>query len=400
AGSDRNFTVVFFTDGQPTIGESDPEKILKNVKDRNTTSTRIFTFGVGDDVNAALLDQLADQTRSVSTYVRPQEDIEVKVGGLYSKISHPVLTDLKLACTKEVKISEMYPTKLPDLFHGGQLVILGRYRGHGPCALTLTGKADKEGREFIYKVEFPEKTSGDKAFVEALWARRKVGYLLDEIRSHGEKKELIDEVVRLAKKNGITTPYTSYLVVPDNVAPAAPVVNGTPITPVPADPSAGPDRVFRSIQLRETTINSAPSSPAPSMTYAPVLSAPKTPTGQNIVGTPFYTAAPQPAAAAPPAGATSVSPASAPAPDTTASVHIFERGGKSESAQTPLKPLPTGGTVGGYTFSSTYTNASTVPLPQAGKEGVGPPAPPGTPRHKKRLGEAPPGRAARRPLLP
>src|SRR5262249_8974537 len=60
AGSDRNFTVVFFTDGQPTIGESDPAKILANVSHRNNTSTRIFTFGVGDDVNAALLDQLAD----------------------------------------------------------------------------------------------------------------------------------------------------------------------------------------------------------------------------------------------------------------------------------------------------------------------------------------------------
>src|SRR5262249_61664047 len=129
---------VFFTDGQPTIGESDPEKILKNVKDRNTTSTRIFTFGVGDDVNAALLDQLADQTRSVSTYVRPQEDIEVKVGGLYSKISHPVLTNLKLSASKEVSLSEMYPTELPDLFHGGQLGVLGRYRGHGGAAPPLT----------------------------------------------------------------------------------------------------------------------------------------------------------------------------------------------------------------------------------------------------------------------
>src|SRR5207249_7976264 len=160
---------------------------------------------------------------------------EVKVGGLYSKISHPVLTDLKLICTKEVKLSELYPTKLPDLFHGGQLIVLGRYHGHGHVALTLTGKADKEGREFIYKVEFPEKTSDDKAFVEGVWARRKVGYLLDEIRSHGEKKELIDEVVRLAKKHGITTPYTSYLLVPDTVAPVA----SLPPLPTPSAPAGG-----------------------------------------------------------------------------------------------------------------------------------------------------------------
>src|SRR5262245_53454561 len=98
----RSFTVVFFTDGQPTIGETDPEKILKSVCAKNTANTRIFTFGVGDDVNAVLLDRLADETRSVSTYVRPAEDIEVKVSSLYGKISHPVLTDLKLTAGKNL----------------------------------------------------------------------------------------------------------------------------------------------------------------------------------------------------------------------------------------------------------------------------------------------------------
>src|SRR5262249_24895351 len=128
AGSEeRTFTVVFFTDGQPTVGESDPEKILKNVTGRNTACTRAFTFGVGDDVNAALLDRLAEETRSVSTYVRPQEDIEVKVSALYAKISHPVLTNLKLKAANNIRLSEMYPVRLPDLFHGGQLVVLGRY---------------------------------------------------------------------------------------------------------------------------------------------------------------------------------------------------------------------------------------------------------------------------------
>src|SRR5205085_5428886 len=66
----RTFTVVFFTDGEPTIGETNPDKILKNVSQKNSTSTRVFTFGVGDDVNASFLDRLADQTRAMSSYVR------------------------------------------------------------------------------------------------------------------------------------------------------------------------------------------------------------------------------------------------------------------------------------------------------------------------------------------
>jgi Ca-activated chloride channel family protein len=217
----RTFTIVFFTDGQPTIGETNPETILKNVAAKNTASTRIFTFGVGDDVNATMLDQLAEQTRAVATYVRPQEDISAKVAGLYAKISHPVLTNLKLTATNDVRFTEVYPPKLPDLFHGQQLVVLGRYAGKGPAAVRLTGSVGKESKEFAYDLTFPEKTGDGKAFVEEIWARRKVGYLLDQIRRNGEKKELVDEVVALAKKYGITTPYTSYLIVPDGPLPVA-----------------------------------------------------------------------------------------------------------------------------------------------------------------------------------
>jgi Ca-activated chloride channel family protein len=220
---DRTFTIVFFTDGLPTIGETNAETIVKKVASRHTSGTRIFTFGVGDDVNAAMLDRLAEETRAVSTYVRPAEDIEVKVSSLYGKIGHPVLTDLKLTAGEGVTLSETYPKELPDLFHGGQLVVLGRYSGNGSVALTLTGKAGKEKQEFVYEAAFPEKTKDDKAFVADLWARRKVGYLLDQIRRNGEQKELVEEVKKLAKKHGIATPYTSYLVVPDTTS--TPVVN-------------------------------------------------------------------------------------------------------------------------------------------------------------------------------
>lgn len=217
----RTFTVVFFTDGQPTIGETDIEKILKNTIARNTANTRIFTFGVGDDVNATLLDQLADRTRALASYVRPAEDIENKVSGLYSKISNPVLTNLKLSATRDIKFSEVYPPQLPDLFHGGQLVVLGRFAGKGPAAIKLTGQVGKEAKEFVYELTFPDKTGEERDFVEHLWARRKVGYLLDQIRANGAKKELVAEVTGLAKKYGITTPYTSYLIVPDAAMPVA-----------------------------------------------------------------------------------------------------------------------------------------------------------------------------------
>lgn len=221
ADAGRTFTVVFFTDGKPTIGEINTDKILANISRKNTANTRIFSFGVGNDLNAAFLDQLSDQTRAASSYVRPGEDIEVKVSSFYDKISHPVLANLQLAPVGEgVQLQEVYPPQLPDLFHGGQVIVLGRYRGSGATALRLTGNIGTSIQEYVYELDFKGKTE-EKGFVEDLWARRKVGYLLEQIRINGDKKELVDEVTKLAKKYGIATPYTSYLVVPDAPMPVA-----------------------------------------------------------------------------------------------------------------------------------------------------------------------------------
>jgi Ca-activated chloride channel family protein len=220
----RTFTMVFFTDGQPTWGEKDPQKILANVKAKNSGNTRIFSFGVGNDVNTVLLDALADNTKAISSYVREGEDIENKVSSLYSKISNPVLANLKLHIGDDIKISEVYPPQLPDLFHGSQIVVFGRYTGKGKAQIKLTGNIGKETKEFVYDLTFAEKTEGTQPFVEDLWARRKVGYLLDQIRVQGESKEVVEEIVQLAKRYGITTPYTSYLLVPDG--PLPPIVRG------------------------------------------------------------------------------------------------------------------------------------------------------------------------------
>jgi Ca-activated chloride channel family protein len=243
----RTFTMVFFTDGKPTIGETNTDKILANVGKKNTANTRIFTMGLGNDLNAAFLDQVAEKSRAVSTFIRPSEDMEAKVSSFFGKISHPVLANLKLESGSGVSFLEVYPPQLPDLFHGGQVIALGRYHGSGHSAITLTGNVGTQKREFVYEMDFLGKTP-DKNFVEDLWARRKVGYLLEQIRTNGDKKELVDEVTVLAKKYGISTPYTSYLIVPDAPMPvaqggaalpagAAPVLaSETPLALKPATP--------------------------------------------------------------------------------------------------------------------------------------------------------------------
>jgi Ca-activated chloride channel homolog len=207
-GNGRASFIIFLTDGLPTVGETDINRILENVK-RANHSTRIFVFGVGYDVNTRLLDRLAQDNHATSDYIRPSEDIEVKVSSFYNKVSHPILTDAKLSFG-DVEAYDFYPKELPDIFKGSQLIVVGKYRNGGPTLVTLSGSTQGSPRRLTYEVDFSSNDKND--FIPRLWATRRIGYLIDQLRLHGENKELVDEVVRLSKKYGIITEYTSFLV--------------------------------------------------------------------------------------------------------------------------------------------------------------------------------------------
>jgi Ca-activated chloride channel family protein len=213
AGDGRLGMIVFMTDGLPTIGEQNPDVILKRVK--GNTAIRIFSFGVGNDVNTKLLDLMADQTRGYSQYVLPNENLELSMSNFWGKVQDPILAGLKLEISGGAGTAKMYPKELPDLFKGDQLVVFGTYEKGASGAVTLMGMANGKEQKFAQDVTFEEKTDSSKEWIGKLWATRRVGYLLDEIRLHGESKELKDEVVGLARQWGVVTPYTAMLIIED-----------------------------------------------------------------------------------------------------------------------------------------------------------------------------------------
>lgn len=205
--------LVFVTDGLPTAGETNPGRIVDNVRAGRVQGVRLFSFGVGYNVNTALLDKLAAENGGVADYVEPKEDLEGKVSSFFTKINHPVLTDLQLD-TAGVETDLTYPRKLPDLFKGSQLTLIGRYRNSIDMdfvRLKLNGMSrGTQQTHFYNNLKFPLREEAND-FLPRLWATRRVGWLMEQVRTNGEAQELRDEIVDLGTRYGIVTPYTSYL---------------------------------------------------------------------------------------------------------------------------------------------------------------------------------------------
>ena len=210
---DRPKILVFMTDGLPTVDETNVSKIVDNVHKAGKPGLRIFTFGVGYDVNTTLLDKIAADNGGVADYVEPKEDLEVKVSNFFSKVNYPVLTDLSLDLGG-VQTDLVYPRGIPDVFRGSQVTLIGRYNNTNALEavrLRLNGKSGTAAKSYSYdNLRFPLREDAND-YLPRLWATRRVGWLMEQIRANGEQKELRDEVVDLGTRYGIVTPYTSYL---------------------------------------------------------------------------------------------------------------------------------------------------------------------------------------------
>lgn len=201
--------IVFLTDGQPTAGITNAARILENVAKANRRLSRIFVFGVGYDVNDHLLDKMAADNGGTRNYVTPNEDIEDAVSSLFRKMNEPVLVDVGINFGG-ILTKELTPKRLPDLFRGEQLTILGRYEGHGETVLKLRGIIGSEQHEFSKNVHFSE-LEPDNDFLPHLWAESRVSELVDEAALNGGDEELHREIERLSRKYGVLTPYTSFV---------------------------------------------------------------------------------------------------------------------------------------------------------------------------------------------
>ncbi|MGZ3330603.1 MAG: VIT domain-containing protein [Gemmatimonadaceae bacterium] len=202
--------ILFLTDGQPTVGERDASVIGSNVA-KQRGSRRLFTFGVGADLNVSLIEQLALEGRGTASFVRPEESVERAVGIVASRLTSPLVTDVRVHADG-VRLLKMHPSGPVDIFAGEDLVLLARYDGSGDAVLRFDGQTTNGPVSWSSRVNFPDR-SRENPFVARLWATQRVGYLSAEKRKHGGSQEIDDEIRDLGDRFGIPTEFSSYLVV-------------------------------------------------------------------------------------------------------------------------------------------------------------------------------------------
>jgi Ca-activated chloride channel family protein len=219
AGTDRMQLVVFMTDGLPSVGQTQPDQIAA-VAGGHIGQARIFTVGVGTDVNTYLLDRLAREGRGSATYVAPNANMEVAVGSLLGRIRHPALANLRIV-SAPVTLVDAQPAQLPDLFYGEELVVFGRYHGTGSGEVVVEGERNGRRERFTAHAQFTSHEP-DNTFVPPLWASRKIGELTRTARLEGASPAIIEEIRQLGLRYGILTEYTSFLVLEPGAVPATP----------------------------------------------------------------------------------------------------------------------------------------------------------------------------------
>jgi Ca-activated chloride channel homolog len=200
---------LFITDGEPTIGERNAPALVAQAV-AALGHTRLFTFGLGADVNSSLLEQLALQGHGTAQFVRPDESVERAVSLVASRLTNPVITDVSLS-SDGVRLTHLLPTLPADLFAGQDLILLARYQGSGPSQLRFTGRTASGPVSWSASVTFPERERANP-FVARLWATQQIGYLEAERHRTGPSAELDAELASLGERYGIPTELTSYLV--------------------------------------------------------------------------------------------------------------------------------------------------------------------------------------------
>jgi len=207
AEPNRTLNVVFLSDGLAEQG--DRQALLTMIRQRPAGS-RVFCIGVGNDVNRALLEQMAEDSGGLASFISLSDDLQRQAEAFRRKLVHPAASELTLRF-EGGGVYDVEPAKLPNLYHGTPLRIYARYRGAGPTTITVRGNVNGKGVAWTAKADLPAKDDANPE-IERMWAWHRVQRLLKDADRAGSRESVVAEVVRLGEAYSIATEHTSFIV--------------------------------------------------------------------------------------------------------------------------------------------------------------------------------------------
>jgi Ca-activated chloride channel family protein len=181
---------------------------LINAIAKRPSNSRIFCVGVGNEVNRPLLGRLARDAGGLAAFLSRGDNFVRQAQAFRRKLTKPAMRNVSVDF-KGGEVYDLFPSKMPSLYHGAPVRVYGRYRKTGPANVNLT--AEVSGREVSMKTEMtlPDKNA-DNPEIQRMWAWQKTQELLRNPKPHG--RDIQEEVVRLGEGYSIATEYTSFIV--------------------------------------------------------------------------------------------------------------------------------------------------------------------------------------------
>lgn len=204
---DRVLNVVILSDGMSE--QKERQTLLQMIQSRPETA-RVFCIGIGNEVNRPLLEQMADDSGGLAAFISGSDDFKRAATSFKRKLMRPVASDLKIDFGG-LRVYDLEPAVLPNLYHGSPVRLYGRYSGSGEAGITLTGTIQGVEMKQSVVMPFPEKDP-DNPEIERMWAWKRVDQLLKKADRAGAREQVIDDIIRLGEDYSIVTPYTSFLV--------------------------------------------------------------------------------------------------------------------------------------------------------------------------------------------
>ncbi|KAM5231073.1 inter-alpha-trypsin inhibitor heavy chain H4 isoform 24-T24 [Hipposideros larvatus] len=321
--------IILLTDGDPTVGETNPKNIQKNVQDAIDGRYSLFCLGFGFDVSYAFLEKLALDNGGLARRIYEDSDSALQLQDFYQEVANPLLTAVAFEYPSNT-VEEVTQDNFQLLFKGSEMVVAGKLRDQGPDVLSakVNGHLLMQNITFQTEAKVAEQEKEFQSpkyifhnFMERLWAYLTIQQLLEKIvsASDAEKQALETRALGLSLNYSFVTPLTSMVItkpegqeesqvaekpvenenrhrdIPSGSSSAdswlanrggfgrqvydmSPVLMGADFGPSLESAPAGPDGVFYDMDLRITEITMTAPPPAPIQAPSVILPLP----GQSV----------------------------------------------------------------------------------------------------------------------